>query len=586
MRNFSFCSLTCFLFIVSGFTPGLAQPVKKYVMPAPGVTEMYDILVRYQADRGSLMRFYTIAGSPERQDRMTSFYDDYLAQLDKQPFESFSVGGKADWLLLRRELESELYLLKEESANYEKIKGLVSTGAPLYELEKLRRRGKHLDSEKVSADLILAARKMETELKSLSKIPPLQPEEARLAAEVISGQRNALNSVYDFYNGYDPQFSWWVKKPYQQMDTLLAQYGKKIASRVDSSQLPKNDGSGIIGQPIGEKELLRLLQYEYIPYSPEELVDIANREFAWCDAEVRKASREMGFGDDWKAAQEKVKMSFVPAGQQPEAMLKLYDESVAFLKKNNLIDIPPMAEETWRMRMIPPKQQLISPFFLGGEVLQISYPTDDMQQEDKMMSMRGNNPHFSRATVHHELIAGHHLQQFMNNRNHAYRFYRTPFWTEGWALYWEFILWDKGFPQSPEDRIGMLFWRMHRCARIIFSLNYQLGKWTPQQCIDFLVDRVGHERANAEGEVRRSFTSNYGPLYQLAYMTGAFQFYALKKELVDSGKMSYKQFHEAVLQQNSMPVEMLRAILTKQKLTRDFKTNWRFYSGSTSGEKK
>lgn len=555
-------------------------------MPAPGVTEMYDILVRYQADRGSLMRFYTIAGSPERRDRMTSFYDDYLAQLDKQPFESYSVGGKADWLLLRRELESELYLLKEEAANYEKIKGLVSTGAPLYELEKLRRRGKHLDSEKVSADLILAARKMETELKSLSKIPPLQPEEARLAAEVISGQRNALNSVYDFYNGYDPQFSWWVKKPYQQMDTLLAQYGKKIASRVDSSQLPKNDGSGIIGQPIGEKELLRLLQYEYIPYSPEELVDIANREFAWCDAEVRKASREMGFGDDWKAAQEKVKMSFVPAGQQPEAMLKLYDESVAFLKKNNLIDIPPLAEETWRMRMIPPKQQLISPFFLGGEVLQISYPTDDMQQEDKMMSMRGNNPHFSRATVHHELIAGHHLQQFMNNRNHAYRFYRTPFWTEGWALYWEFILWDKGFPQSPEDRIGMLFWRMHRCARIIFSLNYQLGKWTPQQCIDFLVDRVGHERANAEGEVRRSFTSNYGPLYQLAYMTGAFQFYALKKELVDSGKMSYKQFHEAVLQQNSMPVEMLRAILTKQKLSRDFKTNWRFYSGSTSGEKK
>jgi len=576
-------TLLAFVFITEW---AISQGSNKYEMPAPGVTEMYDILVRYQADRGSLMRFYTIAGSPERRDRMTAFYNDYLAQLDKQPFESFSVGGKADWLLLRRELESELYLLKEEAANYEKIKGLVSTGAPLYDLEKLRRRGKHLDSEKVSADLAGTAKKMEAELKVLSKVAPLQPEEARLAAEVIGGQRAALNSVYDFYNGYDPEFTWWVKKPYQLLDTLLAQYGKKIASKVDSSLLPKNDGSGIIGQPIGEKELLRLLQYEYIPYSPEELVDIANREFAWCDAEVRKASREMGFGDDWKAAQEKVKMSFVPAGQQPEAMLKLYDESVAFLRKNNLIDIPPMAEETWRMRMIPPKQQLISPFFLGGEVLQISYPTDDMQQEDKLMSMRGNNPHFSRATVHHELIAGHHLQQFMNNRNHSYRFYRTPFWTEGWALYWEFVLWDKGFPQSPEDRIGMLFWRMHRCARIIFSLNYQLGKWTPQQCIDFLVDRVGHERANAEGEVRRSFTSNYGPLYQLAYMTGAFQFYALKKELVDSGKMSYKQFHEAVLQQNSMPVEMLRAILTKQKLTRDFKTNWRFYSGSTSGEKK
>ncbi|MFX8937956.1 DUF885 family protein, partial [Acinetobacter baumannii] len=85
-----------------------------------------------------------------------------------------------------------------------------------------------------------------------------------------------------------------------------------------------------------------------------------------------------------------------------------------------------------------------------------------------------------------------------------YRNFNTPFWTEGWSLYWEFLLWDNQFPRNAEDKIGMLFWRMHRCARIIFSLNYHLGNWTPQQCIDFLVDRVGHERANAEGEVRRS----------------------------------------------------------------------------------
>ena len=105
-----------------------------------------------------------------------------------------------------------------------------------------------------------------------------------------------------------------------------------------------------------------------------------------------------------------------------------------------------------------------------------------------------------------------------------------------------------------------------------------MGKWTPQQCIDFLVDRVGHERANAEGEVRRSFTGRYPPLYQLAYLTGGRQFYALKKELVDSGKMSYKQYHDAVITMNAMPVEMVRAILTGQPLTEDFKTNWRFYN--------
>ncbi len=228
--------------------------------------------------------------------------------------------------------------------------------------------------------------------------------------------------------------------------------------------------------------------------------------------------------------------------------------------------------------MISPERQLISPFFLGGETLQIAYPTDEMEHADKMMSMRGNNPHFSRATVHHELIAGHHLQGFMNRRYKDYRYYRTPFWTEGWALYWELLLWDMDFPRSPEDRIGMLFWRMHRCARIIFSLNYHLGEWTPQECIDFLVDRVGHERANAEGEVRRSFTAGYGPLYQLAYMIGGMQFYAMKKELVDSGKMTIKEYHDVVLRENAMPVEMVRAIITDQKLKKNFETSWEFYN--------
>jgi uncharacterized protein (DUF885 family) len=38
-----------------------------------------------------------------------------------------------------------------------------------------------------------------------------------------------------------------------------------------------------------------------------------------------------------------------------------------------------------------------------------------------MMSMRGNNPSFSRATVFHELIPGHHLQGFMAARYRPYR---------------------------------------------------------------------------------------------------------------------------------------------------------------------
>lgn len=542
------------------------------------VSELYQLSTELMADYGSLSRFYFVKNSPERRERFMVFFNDYISKLDQIPFEKLSTNGQVDYTMIRKFIENKLHLLLVEEKECALLSSWVSFGDPLYELEKQRRRGKHLDGMTVANQLHEHTKTVQELSEKIHREKPVFSMALTNRAEgIIDGHRKALKSVYDFYVGYDAQFTWWTSKPTHVLDSLLQDYSILIKAQVDSSGLAKDDGSGIIGKPIGRDELIRQLENELIPYSPEKLVEIATKEFAWCDAELLKASNEMGFGDDWKMAQEKLKQSFVPAGHQPEAMLKLYDESVDFLKKNDLLSIPPLAEETWRMRMIPPKRQLISPFFLGGEVLQISYPTDEMNHEDKLMSMRGNNPHFSRAVVHHELIAGHHLQQYMNNRNKSYRFYNTPFWTEGWALYWELILWDLKFPQSPEDRVGMLFWRMHRCARIIFSLNYHLGKWTPQQCIDYLVDRVGHERANAEGEVRRSFTGNYGPLYQIAYMVGGLQFYALKKELVDSGKMTYKEYHDAVLNENSMPVEMVRAILIDQPLKKNFKSSWKFY---------
>lgn len=541
-------------------------------------SEVHNLMVQYDADKGSLTRFYFIPNSPERCKRMQEFNKDYLDKLSALAFESMSPGGKVDYTLFKRNLENELRLLDKEETEYNQVSKYFPFAGKIYALEKQRRRGTSMNGEQVAKQFNELSKNITALSGSLKNEPAMPLPLAARAQNIAKGLQTALKTVFEFYNGYDPQFTWWVPMPYKNADSLLGLYAAQLNSKADAAALPKDDGSGIIGNPIGREELIRQLQYEMIPYSPEEIIEIANKEFAWCDKEMLKASKEMGFGDNWKAALEKVKNSYVPEGKQPEMILDLYNQSVDFIKKHDLVTIPPIAEETWRMSMMSPKQQLVSPFFLGGELLQISYPTNTMDEEAKRMSMRGNNPHFSRATVHHELIAGHHLQGFMNDRYKAYRNFFTPFWTEGWALYWEFILLDEGFPRNAEDRVGMLFWRMHRCARIIFSLSYHLNKWTPQQCIDFLVDRVGHERANAEGEVRRSFTGGYGPLYQIAYMLGGQQFYALKKELVDTKKMTYKQFHDAVLKENNMPVEMVRAILTNQPPKKDFTTQWRFYS--------
>lgn len=555
-------------------------------------SEMADAMIQYDADKASILRFYSTAvqgdffmrqqgpgyNSPERRKRLLQLIDQYLDILKKSPFEKWNINGKVDYVLFKRNLESEQYQLLEEQKTYDEIAKYLPFSDKLYTLQKPRRRGIAVKGEEVAKELNDINKEITNATKKLKTIDSLETKQANLAADAAKGLQGVMKDYFNFYNGYDPMFTWWVPKTYSETDSLLNVFATAVKRKGKVNTLQKDDGSGIIGNPIGDVELRRQLKFEWIAYTPEELVEIANKEFAWCDAELLKASREMGFGDNWKAAQEKVKMSYVPPGQQPEAMYDLYKQSVDFLKKNDLLTLPPLSEEAWGMYMMSAERQRVSPFFLGGTSLIISYPTNTMTYEEKLMSMRGNNPHFSRATVHHELLAGHHLQGFMTDRHKTYRNFATPFWHEGNALYWELLLWDMKFPRSPEDRVGMLFWRMHRCARIIFSLNYHLGKWTPQQCIDFLVDRVGHERANAEGEVRRSFTGGYGPLYQIAYKIGGLEFMALKRELVDTKKMPIKQFHDAILHENSMPVEMLRAILTNQNIGRDYKPSWQFYN--------
>ncbi len=534
------------------------------------------LIQQFSEDKGALYRKYSVHESADFYERMSKFYTDFNHQIKAVNFGTLNNSEKADYILLKNQIEKDEYFLKLEQREFEEVAHVTAFASSLYTFLQQRSGGAKVNAQQVANTFDEMALAFNAEKTKSARLPFASWQKAEKAFQVADGLRRGLVEAFHFYKGYDPMFSWWSERPFIALDSALTNYAKFLRSNYQNTSV-KDDGSGIIGKPIGRAALIKSLQTEFIPYTPEELVAIAQKQFAWCDAEMLKASKEMGFGNDWKKALEKVKNSYVAPGDQPAMVVGLAEEAIKFLEERDLVTIPTLAKETWRTTMMSPEAQRINPFFLGGEEIIISYPTNTMEHREKMMSMRGNNPHFSKATVHHELIPGHHLQQFMQSRHKTYRYiFDTPFWIEGWALYWELNLWDKGFAKSPEDRIGMLFWRMHRCARIIFSLNYHLEKMTPQQCIDFLVDRVGHEFANAEAEVRRSFTGGYGPLYQIAYMIGGLQLYELKNELIGSGKMTEKQFHDSVLKENSIPIEILRAILRQDDLSEDYRTNWKF----------
>ena len=291
---------------------------------------------------------------------------------------------------------------------------------------------------------------------------------------------------------------------------------------------------------------------------------------------MKKAAAEMGLGNNWKSALARVKAGHVPPGQQDQLVAEEARYAIDFVKSRQLVTIPPLCEELWRTSMLTTDAQKTLPYaaYNGPNIL-VAYARDDMKHEDKLMSMRGNNRYFTRLVTFHELIPGHHLEAFMTARYSEHRrTFRTPFFVEGWALYWEIVFWNLGYARSPEERIGMLFWRMHRCARIVVSLKFHLGQMTPAQMVDFLVDRVGHERLGATSEVRRFIGGSYSPLYQCAYMIGGLQLKALHDELVP-GRMSDLQFNDAVLRLGAIPIELVRASLNGQALRPDSTPAWR-----------
>ncbi len=652
--------------------------------------------VHFEADRGSLERFYSVTWSPTRIKRMREYYGGWSKALRDLDVTDFTEAESASLDELRSDLAQAVAKLGNAEAFFPLLAKRAAFADPIISLVESRQRVDDIDPMVTAGVCDALAGQIKLSYDAFLTTTDLSLTQRMKLHLAVTELREHFREWFSFYNEYDPMFTWWVTAPFQSAMTeldafveitapessesttnteavasdekattptleqladssvstpdlaemllhspgtvalLIADYESQLeelskvsdedrsaskleivtstfdallainfdalsrSDRVDwllfkgeldelrsKAALPENekrrsslpqDSSDLVGTPVGREVIDIDLRSAMIAYQPDELIRIAESEYEWCRSELVRAANEMGLGDDWRAAVERVKTMHVGPGEQPALIRDLARESIETLKAGDWITIPPVAAETYRMEMMTPKRQLVNPFFTGGEVISVSFPTSMMRHTDKLQSLRGNNRMFSRATVHHELIPGHHLQGFMTSRYqpHRARFY-TPFWGEGWAVYWEMLLYERGFARTPEERVGFLVWRAHRCARIIFSLSFHLGRMTPLECVDFLVENVGFERNSATAEVRRSIGTDYSPLYQAGYMLGALQLRKLHEEIVGGGKMSERDFHDRVMRENYMPIELLRAALTDAPLEQDFKPSWKFY---------
>ena len=191
-------------------------------------------------------------------------------------------------------------------------------------------------------------------------------------AGTVRELQEVLKRWYSFYDGYQPDFAWWLKKPYEDASKQLDEYGKYL--REEIAQVKGKDEDPLVGQPIGAEALAAGIRREWLPYTADELIAVGEREFAWCEGEMKKAANEMKLGDDWKAALARVKADYVPPGQQDELVARIAREATDFVKRRDLVTVPRLCEESWGLTMISPEAVKTIPYAAyNGRQMLVAY---------------------------------------------------------------------------------------------------------------------------------------------------------------------------------------------------------------------
>lgn len=171
------------------------------------------------------------------------------------------------------------------------------------------------------------------------------------------------------------------------------------------------------------------------------------------------------------------------------------------------------------------------------------------------------------ATVFHEGVPGHHLQMSaaLDNRAELNMWRRSVCWNaahgEGWALYAEHLMADRGFFDDPGYRMGLLDSRRLRLARVLVDIGVHMKKptpdgngiWDAQYAKAFLRDNTAMPEANLAFELDRYMGwPGQAPSYALGYK----DWVDLRGQALAQG-FTEEEFHAKALSLGSMPMDML-----------------------------
>lgn len=175
------------------------------------------------------------------------------------------------------------------------------------------------------------------------------------------------------------------------------------------------------------------------------------------------------------------------------------------------------------------------------------------------------------ALAYHEGIPGHHMQLAIGQELKDLPMFRKlgtyTAYVEGWGLYSELLPKEIGFYKDPYSDFGRLAMELWRSIRLVVDTGIHAKKWTREEAINFYVQNSPNAESDAVKMVERHIVM---PGQATAYKIGMNKILELrefaKKEL---GKdFDIKEFHDVVLTNGSVPLNILEDLVEKWVQTR------------------
>jgi uncharacterized protein (DUF885 family) len=170
--------------------------------------------------------------------------------------------------------------------------------------------------------------------------------------------------------------------------------------------------------------------------------------------------------------------------------------------------------------------------------------------------------HEMEATLLHEAVPGHHLQNARAQELQGLPKFRRTIWYpaygEGWALYAESLGYDMGFYKDPYNNFGRLSSEMLRACRLVIDTGLHSKGWGREQSIKYLAENSGVHPDFAAAEIDRYIV---WPGQALSYKVGELKIKELRARASAAlgNRFDLRRFHNALLDDGAVPLTVLEA---------------------------